>query len=99
MFLNVFSTRYSLNGTTSSDLSNFAADVNLLDGLTSALPLSVQSKLMYSDGSSQNMLLAFAINKLISEAQVISSGVSSQAQLFFTQFNGVNGLEVGCEEA
>ena len=96
MFLNLFSTRFSTNSTTASDLSAFAADVNLLDSLTSALPLSVQAKLVYSDGSNQSMLLTFAINKLISEAQVITSGISTASQLFFTQYNGVNGLNVGC---
>jgi len=96
MFLNLFSTRFSMNSTSTSDLTAFAADVNLLDHLTSSLPLSVQAKLVYSDGSSQNMLLAFAINKLISEAQVITSGITTQAQLFFTQYNSVNGLDVGC---
>ena len=45
------------------------------------------------------MLLTFAVNKLISEAQIIASGSTSNAQIYFTQYNGVNGLDVGCSRA
>jgi hypothetical protein len=45
------------------------------------------------------MLLSFAINKLISEAQVIASGGGDSSQLFFLQYNTVNGLAVSCELA
>ena len=96
MFTNIFSTRLSLNGTTSSDLSAFSSDVNLLDSLTSSIPLSLSTQIFYNDGSQQQMLLAFAVNKLISEAQIIASGSTNPSQLYFTQYNSVNGLDVGC---
>ena len=99
MFLNIFATRLSLNNTTPADLATFAGDVNLLDSKTAAIPLSVETNLTYSDGSQQQMLLAFAVNKLISEAQIIASGSTNAAQIFFLQYNGVNGLDVGCERA
>lgn len=99
MFLNIFATRLTLNNTTPADLATFAGDVNLLDSKTAAIPLSVETNLTYSDGSQQQMLLAFAVNKLISEAQIIASGSTKAAQLFFLQYNGVNGLDVGCERA
>ena len=97
MFLNIFSTRLSLNTTTPADLAAFTDDVNLLDSLTSSIPLSVTSQLIYSDGSKQTMLLSFAINKLISEAQAITSGLASPT--FFIQYNSVNGLDISCEQA
>ena len=48
------------------------------------------------------MILAFAINKLISEAQLLAAAATvapDDPDLFFVQFNSVNGLEVGCELA
>lgn len=51
MFINLFSTRLSLNSSLSSSLLAFTADVNLLDSLTSTIPLSVEANLVYSDGS------------------------------------------------
>ena len=66
MFLNIYTTRLALNSTTAADLLAFTSDVNLLDSLTNSIPLSIQAQLSYSDGSQQQMLLAFAINKLIS---------------------------------
>jgi hypothetical protein len=98
MFLNNFVTRYGLNNGT-VDMAVFSEEVNLLDALTSAIPLSVRAQLTYSDNSQQNMLLAFAVNKIISETQILTAGLGSNAQIFFTQYNSVNGLDVGCDQA
>jgi hypothetical protein len=48
------------------------------------------------------MILAFAINKLISEAQLLAATAAvppTDPDLYFVQFNSVNGLEAGCEQA
>lgn len=48
------------------------------------------------------MILAFAINKLISEAQLVAAAATitpDDPDLFFVQFNSVNGLLTGCEQA
>lgn len=42
------------------------------------------------------MLLSFAINKLISEAQMIADGLGDASHIFFLQYNTVNGLSAGC---
>ncbi len=44
------------------------------------------------------MLLGFAINKLISEADLLATGDRGYSTEFFVIYNSVNGIEVGCED-
>jgi len=75
----------------------FSKEVFDLDSLTNAVPFSISSQLAYSDGTSQSMLLSFAINKLVSEADILANSELSSSSLYFIQYNSVNGLQVGCE--
>ena len=44
------------------------------------------------------MLLGFAVNKLVSEADLLANANADSSSLFFVQFNSVNGLALGCEQ-
>lgn len=66
MYLNLYSNFYSLGLASASDTATLKAEINELNSLAGAVPFSVSTTVAYSDGSSQTMILAFAINKLIS---------------------------------
>ena len=68
MYINQFATLYYIPvGPYPSILSNtFVSEINQLDELTSSLPVGVQTEIAYNDGSTQNLILTFAVNKLIS---------------------------------
>lgn len=95
MYINLYSNLYSLNLITNADVANLKAEINELDTLSASISNAINTQLTYSDGSSQSMILSFAIDKLISQAQLlaVASTVSSNdANLFFVQYNSVNGL-------
>lgn len=96
MFVNNFANLVVLNETTPETMITLASEINLLDSLTPSIPLTINSQLVYSDTTSQTMLLGFAINKLISEADQLATGDKSYSTEFFVVYNSVNGIEVGC---
>lgn len=65
-----------------------------------SVPFDIASQITYSDGTNQSMILSFAIAKLISEAQLLTSSTAvppNDPDLFFVHYNSVNGLSLGCE--
>jgi len=57
---------------TSDSLSTFADEINQLDALISNVSFSLNTTLEYLDGSSQNMMVGFALSKLVSECNTLS---------------------------
>lgn len=99
MYINLYSNLYSLNLITTADVASLKAEINELDTLSASISNAINTHLTYSDGSNQSMILSFAIDKLISQAQLLAAAStvsSSDANLFFVQYNSVNGLEQGC---
>lgn len=95
MYINLYSNLYSLNMINNADVVNLKAEINELDTLSASVSNAINTHLTYSDGSSQSMILSFAIDKLISQAQLLAAAStvsSSDANLFFVQYNSVNGL-------
>jgi hypothetical protein len=86
MYLNLYSNLYSLGLIQTSDIDALKGEINELNSLAGSLPYSVSTQVTYSDGSNQTMILAFAINKLISEAQLLAASStvpSTDPDLFF----------------
>jgi hypothetical protein len=73
MYVNIFANKYSLGLVTNSDISLFRSEINELDSFTSSIPLSISSHILYNDDTGQDMLLSFAVNKMISESQLLAS--------------------------
>lgn len=65
MYLNLYSNFYSLGLASASDTVTLKAEINELNSLAGVVPFSVSTSVTYSDGLNQTMILAFAINKLI----------------------------------
>lgn len=80
----------------------FTDEINLLDQYLDYYSYNVNTKLVYNDNSTDNMILGFALNKLISEANSIKSFSSIYDQLdshvFFVNYNTVNGLFISTTE-
>ena len=60
------------------------------------------AQLIYSDGSSDNYYLGFALNKLISEANSVQLGNNSllinDPSTYFVQYNTVNGMSMSLDQ-
>lgn len=99
MYVGSYANLYSLGLASAADVAALKGEINELNSLSASLPYSVSTTVTYSDGSNQSMILAFAINKLISEAQLLAANnavAATDPDLFFVQYNSANGLEVGC---
>jgi hypothetical protein len=66
MYVNMLANKYYLGLATVSDIAILKEEIAELDRFAEAIPLSVSCPIFYSDGTSQEMLLSFAVNKLIS---------------------------------
>ena len=74
-----------------------ADEINLLDEYLDMYSYNSDTVLGYSDGSTSTMLLGFALNKLMSEAnsmKAVTGRVYDQndSHVFFVNYNTVNGL-------
>jgi hypothetical protein len=71
-------------------------EINLLDNYLDYYPYNSITKIVYNDGSFENIMLGFALNKLMSEANSLRSfgGLLpvNNSHVFFVNFNTVNGL-------
>jgi predicted metalloendopeptidase len=102
MYINLYANLYSFGLISDTDVTNLKSEINELDSMASSIPFTIKTQITYSDGSNQSMILSFAIDKMISQAQLLASAsnvLANDSSLFFVQYNSVNGLEYGCELA
>lgn len=100
LYANIFANKYYYLQLETSKLMVFKEEINELDSFSSSIPMNVNSDVLYSDNTTETMILSFMINKLISEFQLlISAGISSKADphLFFVIYNSVNGILSGSD--
>lgn len=62
----MYTTQFSYNQGTQDEVSMFTDEINLLDQYLDYYSYNSNANLVYNDGSSNNMILGFALNKLIS---------------------------------
>jgi hypothetical protein len=71
-------------------------EINLLDSYLDYYPYNSETTLYYNDGSKEQILLGFALNKLMSEANSIKSQTSildqNDSYVYFVHYNTLNGL-------
>jgi hypothetical protein len=92
----MFITQFSSSLRSLEELQTFTNEINLLDDYLDYYSYNTDTKLTYADGSKENMLLGFALNKLISEANSAKSAATiynqSSSHVFFVNYNTINGL-------
>jgi hypothetical protein len=71
-------------------------EINLLDSYLDYYPYNSETTLYYNDGSKEQILLGFALNKLMSEANSIKSQTNildqNDSHVYFVHYNTLNGL-------
>lgn len=81
---------------TTNSIASFVNEINQLDALSKSLQFSLNASLQYSDGSLQNMMVGFALSKLISECNSLTS-ITTQLQpsdsgVAFVNYNSINDM-------
>ncbi len=96
MYMKMYTTQFSHSLRTDDELHMFTDEINQLDAYLDYYSYDSDSKLVYNDGSSNTMILSFALNKLISEANSIKSAKNiynqSDSHVYFVNYNSINGL-------
>lgn len=96
LYMKMFITQFSSSLRSLEELQTFTKEINLLDDYLDYYSYNTDTKLTYADGSKENMLLGFALNKLISEANSAKSAATiynqSSSHVFFVNYNTINGL-------
>lgn len=94
--MKMFTTEFSFHNVNQSEVSLFTNEINLLDSYLNDYSYGVITNLVSNDGSSQSMLLSFALSKLISSANSINSYTTNYNQsdpnVFFVGYNTINGI-------
>lgn len=96
LYMKMFITQFSSSLRSLEELQTFTNEINLLDDYLDYYSYNTDTKLTYADSSKENMLLGFALNKLISEANSAKSAATiynqSSSHVFFVNYNTINGL-------
>ncbi len=66
LYMKMYTTQFASTLRTAEELKMFTDEINLLDEYLDYYSYNTETKLVYNDGSSEEMLLSFALNKLIS---------------------------------
>lgn len=96
LYMKMYTTQFSSAVRTPEELAMFTSEINQLDEYLDLYPYNTETKLVYNDGSKETLLLGFALNKLISEANSMKSKVGvydqSSSHVHFVNYNTINGL-------